>query len=95
MYEKFRMSFSEKEIEDEGMHYPWLLVASSVPKINERNSMIAGDRVDKDKLVKYFVVIQQIMQRFAIVWHKEVIEEEEDTFHAHFQETKVLNKLVI
>ena len=43
------MSFSEKEIEDEGMHYPWILVASSVPKINERNSMIAGDRVDKEK----------------------------------------------
>ena len=47
-------------------------------------------------MVKYFVVIQQIMQRFAIVWHEVFIEEEEeDTFHAHFHETKVLNKLVI
>ncbi len=89
------MSFIEKEIEDEAMHYPWLLVESSVPKINERNSIIAGDRVDKDKLVKYFVVIQQIMQRFAIVWHKLAIEEEEEMLHAHFHETKVLNKLVI
>lgn len=54
-----------------------------------------SDQVDKDKLVQYFVVIQEIMQRFAVVWHKVANDENNVDFHTHFHETKVLNKLVI
>lgn len=96
------MSFVEKEIEDEGNHYHWLLVASSIPKNHERRTLInyssnpvISDQVDKDKLVQYFVVIQEIMQRFAVFWHKVANDENNGDFHTHFHETKVLNKLVI
>ena len=39
---RFRMSFDEKEVEDEGMHYTWLLIGSVHPllsiKINDHSS---------------------------------------------------------
>lgn len=89
------MSFMEKEIEDEGMHYQWLLVASYVPKINERTANYSSMITIKGEveLIKYLVVIQQIMQRFAIAWHK-VAYEEEGAFHKPFHETKLLNNSV-
>ena len=52
------------------------------------------EKEPKSELLQYLNVVEEIMQRFAVVWDQIVFEDDDD-FHAQFKYVKNANKLVI